>query len=419
MDDATALLITVTGRDRPGVTSGLFEVLAPLGARVIDMEQVTIRDRLVLGILVSLGDDEDRTRALLTERAAELGVNVEFETMAARRPRVDVPRHYVTVLGQPLRAAAIAGITGRIAACGANIDRIVRLSRYPITSLELLVSGGGPDRLRSELAAEAAVQHVDVAVQRATLYRRAKRLIVMDVDSTLVQGEVIELLAAQAGHGEEVAAVTRAAMAGELDFESALRRRVAMLEGLDATVLDGVLESLRLTPGARTLVRTLKRLGFVLAVVSGGFSQIIDPLASRLEIDYAAANTLEVVDGRLTGRLVGPVIDRAGKVKALERFAAAAGVPISQTVAVGDGANDLDMLNRAGLGIAFNAKPVVRQAADTAVTVPYLDAILFLLGITREEIEAADAEDPKASWPAELLSTAQPPVAEATPSDTR
>lgn len=393
MDDATALLVTVTGRDRPGVTAGLFAVLAPLGARVLDMEQVVIRERLVLGILLSLGDEEARTRELLAARAAELGVQVEFSSTSSRRPVREVVRHHVTVLGQPLRAGAIAGIAARIARCGANIDRITRLSRYPITSFELLVSGCTSDRLKAELAAEAAVQRVDIAVQRATLYRRAKRLIVMDVDSTLVQGEVIELLAARAGHGEQVAAITAAAMTGELDFEQSLRRRVALLEGLDAGVLDDVRATLRLTPGARTLLRTLRRLGYVTAVVSGGFTQVIDALVQELGIDHSAANTLEVVDGRLTGRLTGPVIDRAGKARALERFAAAAGVPISQTVAVGDGANDLDMLTRAGLGIAFNAKPVVARAADTAVSVPYLDVILFLLGITREEVEAADAED--------------------------
>jgi phosphoserine phosphatase len=393
MDDATAVLISVTGRDRPGLTAGLCEALDSLGARILDMEQVVIRDRLTLGILVTLGGDEDEARTALEARAADLGVNVEFERMAPVRATTAAIRHYVTVLGQPLRAAAMAAIAGRIAESGGNIERIHRLSRYPIMSFELLVAGGDPDRLRADLAVEAANQHVDVAVQRATLYRRAKRLIVMDVDSTLVQGEVVEHLAEQAGCADEVAAITEQAMSGDLDFAEALRRRVALLEGLPVTALDEVRDHLVLTPGANTLVRTLKRLGFVLAIVSGGFSQITDELAARLGIDYAAANKLEVVDGRLSGRLTGSIVDRAAKADLLERFAAQAGVPTSQTVAVGDGANDLDMLTRAGLGIAFNAKPVVRQAADTVVSVPYLDAILFLLGITREEIEAADAED--------------------------
>lgn len=393
MDDATALLVTVTGRDRPGITSALCTTLDERGARILDMEQVVLRDRLILGILISCGEDEHATRSALATTAGALGVEVEFATMAARRPGAPRVRHAVVLLGQPLRARAIAASARRIAECGANIDRIVRLSRYPIMGLELLVAGGDPERLRAELAQTAAEQHIDVAVQRATIYRRAKRLIVMDVDSTLVQGEVIEHLAAHAGVEEEVAAITAAAMAGELDFEASLRARVARLEGLPESTLAHVRDNLELTPGAHTLVRTLRRLGFVLAIVSGGFSQITDDLKARLGLDYAVANTLEVVDGRLTGRLTGPVIDRAAKAEALTRFAAQARVPISQTVAVGDGANDLDMLGAAGLGIAFNAKPVVRKAADTAVSVPYLDAILFMLGITSEEIEAADAED--------------------------
>jgi phosphoserine phosphatase len=393
MDDATALLITVTGRDRPGLTSAFCEVLARLGARIIDIEQVTIRDRLTLGILSSLGCEEEIAREALARRAADIGVAVEFKTMAAWRPTVVKARHYVTLLGQPLRASAIAAVTGRIAACGGNIDRITRLSRYPIMSFELLVSGGDPGTLRTELAAEAAVQHVDVAVQPAGLYRRAKRLICMDVDSTLVTSEVIELLAEQVGCGHQVAAITTRAMAGELDFEQALRQRVALLEGLPARVVDEVADRLVLTPGAQTAVRTLKRLGYALVIVSGGFTQVTDKLKERLGLDDAHANTLEISGGRLTGRLIGPIVDRAAKAAALKRFAAAAGVPLSQTVAVGDGANDLDMLTHAGLGIAFNAKPVVCRAADTALSVPYLDAILFLLGITHEEIEAADAED--------------------------
>jgi phosphoserine phosphatase len=215
----------------------------------------------------------------------------------------------------------------------------------------------------------------------------------MDVDSTLLQDEAIDLLAARAGRASEVGKITSAAMRGELDFTDSLRERVALLAGQDASVIDEVLAVPRLTPGARTLIRTLKRLGYRCGVVSGGFTQFTDWLTVELGLDFAEANTLEIADGKLTGRLVGQVIDRAGKERALRRFAAAAGVPLSQTVAVGDGANDLDMISAAGLGIAYNAKPAVRDAADTSVSVPHLDAILYLLGISRDDVEAADAED--------------------------
>jgi phosphoserine phosphatase len=212
----------------------------------------------------------------------------------------------------------------------------------------------------------------------------------MDVDSTLIQDEVIDLLAARAGCAEAVAKVTEAAMRGELDFAASLRERTALLAGLDATVLDEVRASLRLTPGARTLVRTLKRLGYKCGVVSGGFTAVIQPLADELGLDYVAANTLEIKDGKLTGRVLEPVVDREGKTAALRRFAQAAGVPLAQTVAVGDGANDLGMIGAAGLGVAFNAKPVVRDAADTAVNVPYLDTVLYLLGIPRDAVDPDD-----------------------------
>jgi phosphoserine phosphatase len=280
-----------------------------------------------------------------------------------------------------------------VAATGANIDRITRLACYPVTSIRLELSGADADVLRPLLAAAAARLRVDVAVERAGLHQRAARLVVMDVDSTLVQGEVIEMLARHAGVGAQVAAVTEAAMHGELDFEQSLRERVRLLAGLPASAIDAVRDAVVLTPGARTLVRTLKRLDYRLAVVSGGFTQVTDHLAAELGLDYSAANTLEVVDGRVTGELVGPVVDRAGKAEALRRFAREAGLPISQTVAVGDGANDLDMIAAAGLGIAFNAKPVVQQAADAAVTVPYLDSVLYLLGISREDVEQADLAD--------------------------
>jgi phosphoserine phosphatase len=214
----------------------------------------------------------------------------------------------------------------------------------------------------------------------------------MDVDSTLVQGEAIDALAELAGVGDRVAGVTAEAMHGQLDFEESLRRRVALLAGLDESALDRVYVEMELAPGARTLVRTLERLGYRLGIVSGGFSQLTDRLAADLGIDYSRANELEITDGKLTGRLVGKVVDRAGKATALRSFARDSNVTLDRTVAVGDGANDLDMLATAGLGIAFNAKPIVQEAAHTTVNVPYLDAILYLLGISREDIEAADAE---------------------------
>lgn len=393
-DDAAppkTLLITLTGKDRPGVTSSIFTTLAAAGVEVLDIEQIVLRRRLVLGVLVSAPHDWKKLRRQVEETAEALEMQVEVDRGVGDNRARGVGRSHVTIIGTPLRASAFSAIAGRIADCGANIDRIERMARYPVTAIDLHVSGTDPERLRTLLATEAATQGIDIAVQPATMLRRGMRLIVLDVDSTLVQGEVIEMLAAHAGREEEVARVTEQAMAGELDFEDSLLARVAALEGLDASVLDQVYDELVLAPGARTMVRTLHRLGYRFALVSGGFSQITDRLAEELGIHYSRANELEIVDGRLTGRLVGEVVDRAGKATALRQFAREVGVPESSVIAIGDGANDLDMLAAAGLGIAYNAKQVVQDAADTSVNVPYLDAIMYLLGISREEVEAADA----------------------------
>jgi len=391
----TTLLVTLTGRDRPGVTARLFSALARHELDVIDAEQVVIRGRLVLGVLLGCPGLPDLTSIHRAVSAVAADLGLEAEITAGTAGAADEPRHrgrlHVTILGRPLTPAAIAAIAGQVAAGGANIDRIGRLAHRPVTCIELDVSGADPATLRAALTREATQQRVDVAVQPGGLHRRAMRLVVMDVDSTLVQDEVIDLLATRAGCAEQVAKLTAAAMAGQLDFAAALRERVALLAGLDQRVLDEVRAELRLTPGARTLVRTLRRLGYRCGIVSGGFVQVIEPLAAELGIDYVAANTLEIRNGALTGRLAGPVVDRSGKADALRRFAGQAGVPVSQAVAVGDGANDLDMIAAAGLGIAFNAKQVVKDAADAAVSVPYLDSILYLLGISREDVEAADA----------------------------
>jgi phosphoserine phosphatase len=393
----TTLLITLTGRDRPGVTSRLFGALARYQLSVVDIEQVVIRGKLVLGVLLECDGPPDLTgiHAAVSALAADLGLEAEITTGSgsgsgsAGNAPARGGRLHVTLLGSPLTPAAITAIAGRIAASGANIDRIGRLARRPVTCIELEISGGDPALLREDLARVAVSQGIDVAVQRGGLHRRALRLIVMDVDSTLIRDEVIDLLAARAGCADEVAKVTAAAMRGDLDFAASLRERVELLAGLAAGVLDEVRGELRLTAGARTLIGTLGGLGYKFGIVSGGFSQVIAPLAAELGIGYVAANELEITGGKLTGRLSGPVIDRAAKADALRRFAADAGIPLSQTVAVGDGANDLDMIAAAGLGIAFNAKPVVRDAADTSLSVPYLDAILYLLGISSDDV--ADA----------------------------
>jgi phosphoserine phosphatase len=396
MNETPTLLITLTGKDRPGVTAATFDALGRFRVEVLDIEQIVLRGRLVLGILVTAppsSRDQARVVLAIEEAAASLGMDVEIDTGEGDNARRSEGRVHVTVLGHPLAPRAVAAITGRIADTGANIDRIVRMARYPVTAIEFDVSGTHVGRLRELLAREAVTQGIDVAVQTVGLLRHGRRLIVMDVDSTLVQGESIDMLADRAGVGDAVAKITERAMRGEIDFEESLRGRVALLAGLDASALDEVCDNLVLAPGARTLVRTLRRLGYRFAVVSGGFSQMTDRLARELKIDYARANELEVVEGKLTGRILGTVVDRAGKAAALRDFAADSKISLDRTVAVGDGANDLDMLTAAGLGIAFNAKPAVKEIAHASVNVPYLDTILYLLGISREDIEAADAKD--------------------------
>jgi phosphoserine phosphatase len=391
-------LITVTGVDKPGVTSALFQVLARHKVELLNVEQVVIRGRLTLGVLVSAPREVAEGKALPAEVEAAIqavGLDVTIDR-SDDLPIIREPStHTIMVLGRPITAEAFGALAREVAALDVNIDLIRGISDYPVTGLELRVSvpSGVGGQLQAALTRVAADAGVDVALEDYSLSRRAKRLIVFDVDSTLIQGEVIEMLAARVGAQDAVAAITEAAMRGELDFAESLHQRVATLAGLPAEVLDEVGEQLELTPGARTTIRTLRRLGYHVGVVSGGFRQVIDPLAHELMLDFVAANQLEIVDGKITGRVIGAVIDRAGKAKALRDFAHQAGVPMEQTVAVGDGANDIDMLAAAGLGIAFNAKPALREVADASLSHPYLDTVLFLLGVTRGEIEAADAVD--------------------------
>ncbi|MFD3703922.1 phosphoserine phosphatase SerB [Nocardia sp. NPDC058658] len=393
----TTVLVTVTGPDRPGVTSVLLAALSRHAVSLLDVEQVVIRGRLTLGVLVSCPNDAEALQDELEEAMNTVGMQVDV-SVDAQIGKPPMSTHAVVVLGAPVTARAFSAISRELASLGANIDSIRGIADYPVVGMELMVTATdttpeGDALLRTALAEVAVAEQVDTAVERAGLARRAKRLIVFDVDSTLITGEVIEMLAAHAGVEDQVREVTEAAMRGELDFAESLRQRVATLEGLDESVIEEVADRIELTPGARTTIRTLRRLGFRCGVVSGGFRQVIEPLAHELELDFVQANTLEIIDGKLTGRVVGEIVDRAFKATALRKFAAEAGVPMEQTVAVGDGANDIDMLNAAGLGVAFNAKPALREVADTALSHPYLDAVLFILGVTRDEVEAADARD--------------------------
>lgn len=377
----------------------MFEVLSRHQVELLNVEQVVIRGRLTLGVLVVGSADltgSPELRDAVTAAIREVGLDVTIERSDGEPVLREPSTHTIIVLGRPITAEEFGVVARELARLEVNIDTIRGVSDYPVTGLELRVSVPSRavhDELQQALARVAVAQEIDVALEDYSLTRRAKRLIVFDVDSTLIQGEVIEMLAAKVGAEAAVAEVTEAAMRGELDFAESLHRRVATLAGLPASVLDDVAEQIELTPGARTTLRTLRRLGYHCGIVSGGFRQVIEPLAHELMMDFVAANELEIVDGKLTGRVIGPVIDRPGKAKALRDFAQQAGVPMEQTVAVGDGANDIDMLAAAGLGVAFNAKPALREVADASLSQPYLDTVLFILGVTRGEIEAADAVD--------------------------
>jgi phosphoserine phosphatase len=383
-------LILLSGFDSPGITQALFRALSPFAVTILDIEQVVIRERLILTVLISLNPNHAHAiESDLLDCGTSLDVDIAVsfshsnpDSIAAKSGLL-----HVTVIGNPLKPAVIAAIAGEIAAKGANIERIYRTASYPVSAFEFVLSGSSQPEIQSSLAAISADQGVDVSVQRGGLMRWAKRLVLMDVDSTLIQQEVIELLAVKAGVEPQICEITEAAMRGEIDFAQSLQARVALLKGLPESVIAQVREEISLTPGARTLVRTLQRLGHTVAVVTGGFIEVIEPLLKELRIELYRANSLEISEGLLTGNTVGPIIDRQAKAVALKDFASLAGVKMDQTIAIGDGANDLDMIAAAGLGIAFNAKPVVRAAADSAVSQPYLDSVLYLMGIAREDVE--------------------------------
>ncbi|MGW1166181.1 phosphoserine phosphatase SerB [Streptomyces sp. NPDC002550] len=390
----STLLVSVFGRDQADMAASLFSSLAAFGTTVMDLEKVRTREHVALSarVLTVRTDAEGLLRTAVRDWAAARELYAEVSSGHGSPPSLRTSRCRATVVAQRLSASTTAAICRRITDAGGRLDRITPLTGAAtahVSAVEFVVSGTDTGTLRAALSPFAGQEGTGLSVERmehTTAGPRSphdRRLVVLDVDSTLIQDEVVDLFARHAGCGPQVAEVTEAAMRGELDFAQSLRARVALLAGLDASVVDQVRSEVRLTPGARTLVRSLRRLGHRVGVVSGGFTQVTDHLAELLDLDFAAANTLEVADGRFTGRLVGDIVDRAGKARLLRRYAHEARIPLSRTVAIGDGANDLDMLATAGLGVAFNAKPTVRSAAPATLNVPYLDAVLPLLGIPR------------------------------------
>ncbi len=397
------LLINISGEDRPGITSMVTGVLAAHGINVLDIGQAVIHSHLSLGLLVEIPEERETPTALkdLLFRLHEAGLQVRYTPISADSYRDWVagqgkPRHIVTLLSRRLRGEEIARLTTIVARHGLNIDKITRLSGR--VSLD---AAGAADRacvefsVRGDLADAAAVRRdflelaselgVDIAYQEDNMFRRNRRLVAFDMDSTLIEAEVIDELAKRAGVGAEVAAITERAMRGEIDFCESFRRRVALLEGLDEAVLEDVAAELRLSEGAEKLVSTLRRIGLRTAIISGGFGYFGRRLQQRLGIDYVFANELDIADGRVTGRVVGPIVDGARKAELLREIAAREGISLEQVIAVGDGANDLPMLSIAGLGIAFRAKPIVKESARHAISTLGLDGILYLLGISDRE----------------------------------
>ena len=390
-DEQFTGLILLSGVDKPGITASLFEVLSAFAITVVDIEQVVIKDRLILTVLIALNPAHESAIAADLESCAT-SLDVDIATLFSYEGKSAVSTKaglvHVVILSTKMNPTAIFELATGMSEIGANIERITRLASTPVTAIEFVLSGANQEKLSQLLSPIASRNGIDIAVQPGGLQRHARKLVQLDVDSTLIQQEVIELLAAKAGVADEVIAITDKAMRGELDFEQSLRARVALLKGLPVSAISEVQQQILLTPGARTLISTLHKLGHTVAVVSGGFIDVIAPLLKELNIKHFKANTLGVENGVLTGEVTGPVIDRAAKAAALHEFAALESISMEQTIAIGDGANDLDMIAAAGLGIAFNAKPAVKAAADSSLSQPYLDSVLYLLGISKEEIES-------------------------------
>ena len=391
------VLVTITGPDKPGITSEMTKILSAAGVELLDLEQAVIQGFLNLHLLVEI--DAETSRPVFGEllwKARELGVQIDFVVRPLVTEHSERGESWAaTIVKNKIGADIVAAATSAAAHNHFNVDKIRRLSDGRLGSIEFILGGregADPAGLREALLELENEFGCDIALQKEGLLRRSKRLVVIDMDSTLIQQEVIDEIARSSGRYDEVARVTEAAMNGEIGFDDALRQRCKVLKGTPASVFVEVLERIELTPGAEVLVRALKRLGYRIAVISGGFVQVVEPLRQRLGLDYAFANELEVADGTLTGQVIGPIVNRQRKADLLESLAQTERISLEQTIAIGDGANDLDMLARAGLGIAFNAKRSVQKQAEYSLNQRNLDAVLFLLGIREDEVARLAAE---------------------------
>ncbi|MCK9505857.1 MAG: phosphoserine phosphatase SerB [Porticoccaceae bacterium] len=398
------LLINVTGEDRPGVTTAVTSALAQYSVSILDIGQAVIHDTLTLGILAEVPTDPESSPVLkdVLFQVHKLGMQVRFQPISEESydhwvSQQGKPRHLITLLARRVKAEHIARVTSVTAAHDLNIDKINRLSgRIPLDHIDLhskacvefSVRGAPKDynEFRSTLLELASEMDVDIAYQEDNIFRRHRRLVVFDMDSTLIEAEVIDELAKEAGVGDQVGAITEAAMRGEIDFIESFTQRVALLKGLSADVLDGIAQKLPLTEGAEELISTLKKLGYKTAILSGGFEYFGRKIQQHLGIDYLFANQLEIENGAVTGRVTGTVVDGQRKAQLLRELAVKENISLEQVVAVGDGANDLPMLSIAGLGIAFRAKPIVKASAKQAISKLGLDGVLYLMGIRDRDI---------------------------------
>jgi phosphoserine phosphatase len=420
-------LINISGSDRPGLTSSLAEILAVHHARIFDIGQAVVHETLALAMLIAVPGNEEfaLVKKDLLVKAQELELKIHFTAVAEESFRHWVRsqakfRFVISVLGRAITSEQLATISAAISTHRFNIDRIERLSgRLSMTGrvqnanacIELEISGERDESagLRARLIDLTHKFEIDIAFQRESIYRRNRRLVAFDMDSTLIQAEVIDELAKLHGVGDQVSAITAAAMRGELDFRQSLTRRVALLRGLRAWQLEDLLHSVQLAAGAKPLISTLKWLGYKTAILSGGFLFFGRHLQERLGIDYVFANDLEIANGSLTGRLASEMVDGGKKAELLEMIARKENISLDQVVAVGDGANDLPMLNLAGMGIAFHAKPLVRESANHAVSHLGLDSILYLLGVRDRDLERAESGSGSAASRGETADSAPSP----------